>query len=321
MNRKCNRRFQISTLVLVVVITGLSSCTQQETSRSKNLLVAPSTLASLIESSPETLKQLDIARVNLLCADGLPGAEHLHITASLETIDRMTARVRSETERHGHRFQKNPAEFENSEGFFRMMLLMVVLAEDFRVHYAPNKMANIASASLGNGFFADAQDVFLHGLTGTNRQGTCSSLPVLYVAVGRRLGYPLKLVTTKGHLFVRWEDAQERFNFEAAGNGANRFSDDYYRHWPLEVSDAEIKADGHLKSLTPAEELAVFLSIRGMCRAASGRYAQAAESFKHAAKFAPSCQSYGKMRDEFLIKSKSRATAGLEISPAASAES
>ena len=30
-------------------------------------------------------------------------------------------------------------------------------------------------------------------------RGTCSSLPVLQVAVGRRLGYPLKLVTTKGH--------------------------------------------------------------------------------------------------------------------------
>ena len=32
------------------------------------------------------------------------------------------------------------------------------------------------------------------------------------MAVGRRLGYPLKLVTTKGHLFVRWEGAGERFN-------------------------------------------------------------------------------------------------------------
>lgn len=292
-------------------MAGLSSCTQQETSQSNNLLAAPSNLASLVESSPETLKQLDIARVNLLCADSLAGAEHLDITASLVAIDQMTARVRSETERHVHRFRKNPAEYENSEGFFRMMLLMVVLVEDFGVHYAPSKIGNIVSASAGDGFFTDAQDVFLHGLTGTNHQGTCSSLPVLYAAVGRRLGYPLKLVTTKGHLFVRWEDAQERFNFEAAGNGANRFSDDYYRHWPLEVSDAEIKADGHLKSLTPAEELAVFLSIRGMCQAESGRYAQAAESFKHAAKLAPSCQSYRTMRDRFTMKSQSKATAGL----------
>ena len=101
--------------------------------------------------------------------------------------------------------------------------------------------------------------------------GTCSSLPVLQVAVGRRLGYPLKLVTTKGHLFVRWEDAHERFNIEAAGRGVNRFTDDYYRHWPFELAPAEEVAEGYLKSLTPPEELAVFLSIRGMCLREAGR--------------------------------------------------
>jgi len=30
-------------------------------------------------------------------------------------------------------------------------------------------------------------------------------MPILYVAVGRQSGYPLKLVTTKGHLLVRRE--------------------------------------------------------------------------------------------------------------------
>jgi hypothetical protein len=162
---------------------------------------------------------MEIAQMNLLCAQGLPGAEPLNLSNSLAMIDQMADRVRSETERHLYRFEHNPAEFENSEGFFRMTLLMVVLAEDFQVHYASNKIA--VTASISDGFFADSRYVFLHELTGSNPQGTCSSLPVLQVAVGRRLGYPLKLVTTKGHLFVRWEDARERFNFEAAGKGAS----------------------------------------------------------------------------------------------------
>ena len=119
-----------------------------------------------------------------------------------------------------------------------------------------------------------------------------SSLPVLQVAIGRRLGYPLKLVTTKGHLFVRWEDSTERFNIEASGNGVNRFSDDYYRHWPLEVSDAEIQAEGYLKSLSPSEELAVFLSIRGMCWRDAHDHKQAAECFRLATKLNPACLSY-----------------------------
>jgi hypothetical protein len=107
----------------------------------------------------------------------------------------------------------------STEGFFRMIMMGVVLAEDFQVRHAPDKIASAAEAHIGDGFFADARDVFLYGLTGSERRGTCSSLPVLQVAIGRRFGYPLKLVTTKGHLFVRWEGAHERFNIEAAGRG------------------------------------------------------------------------------------------------------
>ncbi|MGO8931768.1 MAG: hypothetical protein ACLQU3_33350 [Limisphaerales bacterium] len=238
------------------------------------------------------LRRVDIARMNVLCAQGLAGADGFDLNVCLAKLDEMAARVRSETARHLHRFQAKPAEFEHSEGFFRMLMLAVVLAEDFGVQYAPAKIGTAAEARIGDGFFSDAQDVFLQGVTGPRRQGTCSSLPVLQVAVGRRLGYPLKLVTTKGHLFVRWEGAQERFNIEAAGQGVNRFADDYYRHWPLEVAPAEEAAEGYLKSLTPPEELAVFLSIRGMCLREGARLPEAAEAFAAAARLAPACRGY-----------------------------
>jgi len=185
-------------------------------------------LDTLLALPVSALARVETGRMNLLCAQGLPGAEGFDLEASLAELDKMATRVRSETERHFYRFQKHPAEFKHSEGFFRMLMLAVVLAEDFRVRYAPGRIGTAADARAGDGFFADAQDVFLQGLLGPRRQGTCSSLPVLQVAVGRRLGYPLKLVTTKGHLFVRWEGAGERFNIEAAGKGVNRFTDDYY---------------------------------------------------------------------------------------------
>ncbi|HXT40832.1 MAG TPA: transglutaminase family protein [Candidatus Angelobacter sp.] len=213
--------------------------------------------------------------MNLLCAQGLDRPEDSNLGGALAMLDQMAERVRAETDRHFHRFRQNPAEFDNSEGFFRMIMLAVVLAEDFEVHYAPNKIGSAAEARMGDGFYSDAKDVFLEGLLGAKREGTCSSLPVLQVAVGRRLGYPLKLVTTKGHLFVRWENSQERFNIEAAGRGVNRFADEYYRHWPLEVSAEEVVAEGYLKSLAPAEELAVFMSVRGMCLFEARRYAAA----------------------------------------------
>ena len=104
--------------------------------------------------------------MNLLCAQGLPGADGFVLDAGLVKLDEMAARVRSETERHLYRFQKNPGEFEGSEGFFRMLMLAVVLAEDFGVRYAPSKIGTAADARMGDGFFADAQDVFLQGLLG-----------------------------------------------------------------------------------------------------------------------------------------------------------
>jgi regulator of sirC expression with transglutaminase-like and TPR domain len=176
-----------------------------------------------------------------------------------------------------------------------MLMLCVVLAEDYGVHYDAQRRTGHADTRADDGFFADPSSVFLHGLLGPDRKGTCSSLPVLYVAVGRRLGYPLKLVTTRGHLFVRWEGQGERFNVEATARGLSRFDDDYYRHWPFEVSPAEEAAEGYLKSLTASEEFAVFLSIRGMCLRELGRSSEAEESFAAAAQLAPGCRGYSQM--------------------------
>jgi hypothetical protein len=233
--------------------------------------------------------------MNLLCAKGLGSTGGPDVEQCLTTLDSWGARVRSETDRHLYRLRQNPAEFENSEGYFRMLMMTVVLAEDFGVHYSARKRVEPGAARMDDGFFADPQAVFLHGLLGPDREGTCSSLPVLYVAVGRQLGYPLKLVTTKGHLFVRWDSAAERFNIEATAKGLSRFGDEYYRHWPFDVSPAEEAAEGYLKSLTPPEELAVFLSIRGMCQRESGKYAEAAQSFAAAMRWNPGCRGYGRM--------------------------
>jgi len=249
----------------------------------------------ILAAPGEYLEKSEIACVNLLCAQGLTDGLDVEPKYILETLAKWTERVRTETERHNYRFKRDPLEFEHSAGFFKMMMMAVVLAEDFGVHYVTNRQIDPASATDGDGFFANPSDVFLHGVLGPKRGGTCSSLPVLYVAIGRRLGYPLKLVTTKGHLFVRWEGQGERFNIEVSGQGLNRFDDNYYRKWPFPVTDEEVAAEGYLKSLSAPEELAVFLSIRGMCLREAGRHQEAADSFASAARFAPNCRSYKRM--------------------------
>lgn len=296
-------RFSLSA-ILTLTSLFMSGCAQQDSCGPAEQIKHLDALTAL---PPHSLGVLPVTRLNALCAQGLgigpvkPDSEECQ-----RTLRTWVGRVRSETDRHLYRFRQKPAEYEHSEGFFRMLMLSVVLAEDFNVHYDPQRKDSPAQTRPEDTFFGDPEAVFIHGLLGPDRRGTCSSLPVLYVAVGRELGYPLKLVTTKGHLFVRWEGAGERFNIEATSHGLNRFDDEYYRHWPFEVSAAEEKAEGYLKSLSPPEELAVFLSIRGMCLRHQGRISEAAEAFQTAARLAPNCTSYRAMAVELQRRSAAR---------------
>jgi len=249
-------------------------------------------VTDLLELPKAELEHTDVALLNLLCAQQLPGASEFNISNCLATLDQLAKQVQSETERHLYRFRANPAEFENSEGYFRMLMMSVVFYEDFGIRYNPQRMSSPDKINLNDRFFADSQDIFLHGLLGSRRLGTCSSMPVLYAAVGRRLGYPLKLVTTKAHLFLRWEDKKERFNLEATGRGMNRYDDEHFKRWPFPVSEDEIRAEGYLKSLTAAEELAVFLSLRGNCLKESERMQEAATCYSQAEQLVPGSRAY-----------------------------
>ncbi len=134
-----------------------------------------SRLVDLLTLPVGALDHIDIARMNLLCAQGLPGAEDLDMNGCLTLLESMAVRVRSETQRNHYRFERNPAEFEHSESFYKMVILAVVLAEDFGVKYATNKMVTVEEARPDDGFFADAHDVFLHGLLGSRsrHRGGC----------------------------------------------------------------------------------------------------------------------------------------------------
>lgn len=263
----------------------------------------PVSLNALLALPETDLAQCDIAVMNLLCTEGLPGTDNLNRETLLAQLDAWASRIRSETERHSYRFRANAAEFEHSEAFFRLLMMTVVVQEDFKVRYNPARATASGADSAIDDFFQNSRDIFLHGLLSGERTGTCSSMPVLYAALGRRLGYPLKLVTTKGHLFVRWESATERVNAEITNTGINRFDDNYYKQWPFEVTDDEVRAEGYLKSLNAREELAVFLSTRGLCLMEAGRRSEAAESFAHAAKLAPSVASYKLMTAQLQIGS------------------
>jgi tetratricopeptide (TPR) repeat protein len=246
-----------------------------------------SALQELLAKSPRELEGTDVASMNLACAEGLPGSEKLDIPRCLAKLDEWARKVKSETDRHLYRAHdpKYALHYRNSENYLRAEMLIQVLTEDCKVHYNRKRIREVD--------FKNSKDLFIHGMIDDTNGGTCASMPVLYVAVGRRLGYPLKLVVGKNHVFARWEDPKggERFNIEVT-NGMTSESDDHYRTWPEKVTPKEEKDCRLLVSLSPAEELALFLASRAHCLFDLGRFSEARGAYAQACWLDPENMSH-----------------------------
>lgn len=296
-------RLGVTVAALVLAITGLAVMTinpgMQQSHRNgaepspvqpAALVTGPTTFDELTALPEDELDDLDLARMNLLTAEGLPGAEEVDLAKAEAELDRWAKYVKHETDRHLYQFHADPADFENSEAYFRVLMLITVLQKDLGVHYNPER--------INEPDFTNSKDLFIHGMIGDDNGGTCVSMPALTVAVGRRLGYPLKLVVTKGHVFARWDapdhpmpNFRDRFNVECASRGLHTYEDEYYANWPYKLSDAEKNNDWFLRTLTPAEELAVFLMNRGYCLEDTGRIEEAKTAYRLASQLAPKSQA------------------------------
>lgn len=224
----------------------------------------------------EQLAKVDIAEMNLLCATGLPDTEGVDIDKCMATLDRWAERVKAETERHLYRltdprYKEHAEHFKHSEARFRAEWLVRVLQEDIGLHYHAGFVRQDEKVKP----FKTSKEVFLHGLLDNDDPhkafgGNCVSLPVAYAAVGRRLGYPIKLACAKEHTFCRWEGMdhpnpawRDRFNFDGAGEGFSIDPDEFYLSWPRKMTPEQVEVCDWLKSITPQQELSLFMASRG----------------------------------------------------------
>lgn len=217
----------------------------------------------------------DVGIANLICAEGLPGGASFDIGECIRIRDEWTQRVRHETDRLLYVFRRQPESYGNSEAQFRMMVFVTVLQRDFGVHYHDRFKAMPDSE-----FFARPEHLFAHGVL-LKREGTCSSLPPTFASIGRQLGYPLKMVTTCQHRFLRWDSPRgERFNIECTSQGLVIYPDEHYLQWPQPLSAEQIRRYRSLKSLSPKEEMAYFIGDRAHVFLEHQRFAEA--SFEYA---------------------------------------
>ncbi|MCY2952993.1 MAG: hypothetical protein NTU53_13610 [Planctomycetota bacterium] len=260
-------------------------------SRPGEPVAIPSIHEILTTTDPDRFvaRHTDIAAVNLACATGLPNAEDIDIPKCLALLDRMAGAVRQHTEQSWRLFKIKPAEFRNSENVFRVLMMEHVLRVQFKVKYDPLVREAVRTDKEWN--TSDSSAIFIHGILNEKRTGTCSSLPTFSIAVGRRLGYPLKLVRVPNHTVFRWDDPQEKVNFQHTKAGTDIRSDEYFHTWPEKWDETMYELNARCKvwlhSMTPRQEVSKFLCNRALILREIGRFPEALHALQAAARFDP----------------------------------
>ncbi|MCL2649213.1 MAG: hypothetical protein FWD61_19810 [Phycisphaerales bacterium] len=255
----------------------------------------------LLEMDDEELGQLDVGLVNLLCAVDLPSTDPLDIPQCLAQLDEWAEYARQETIKGFPRYLANPNPDKGSENVYRLWALMhaIRIKSGIEAKFMGEtdcevvnyEMIDTSMKPTGGPYKnrVNSQVSFIHGLLSPRCLGCCASNPVLFAAIGRRLGYPVKIILTIQHVYNRWVDANEQFNMDGSmkyiGGDEDHHYIDRWRPWrPMER--AALNKSVHVP-LTPRQELATFLFGRSICLSANLRFEEAREACEIARRMFP----------------------------------
>ena len=139
---------------------------------------------------------------------------------------------------------------------------------------------------LDEGFHYDQDDMyaqqlknrFLNGILDT-RSGSCTTMPLLYLTLAQRLGYPVYPVAAPQHLFLRYVDPDLKLqNIEAVGGGGYSSNDEYTEI--MEIPTQGIKNGVYLETMTYQQLLGDLISENGTYWAKQKQLYRAIKYFK-----------------------------------------
>ncbi len=102
------------------------------------------------------------------------------------------------------------------------------------------------------------------------RKGNCVGLSILYLSIAERLGLPLFGVNVPEHIFVRYDDGEQKINIETGHKGMG-LSDSFYISHSIERFDEESVVHGcYLQNLNKKEVISNILLNRSKIRREDG---------------------------------------------------
>jgi hypothetical protein len=154
-------------------------------------------------------EDIDLALANWLIVADIPEFHGLTREAYLGQLDAMTEQVRQDMVKMQAKGWPN-ADSDNPETRCRRFCSAVIglhfdYAEEFREeNLKPKQMFAL---------YANPDNIFFAGLMRT-KQGSCVSMPMIYLVIGERLGMPVHLVCIGKHFLIRWDEPLFRVDIE-----------------------------------------------------------------------------------------------------------
>jgi len=210
------------------------------------------TLDALRMMTSEELEQVDVIRMNLIVAKGL--VPDLDIPVMERVAALVTRHVAREIVLNRSYFASNPEKFDHSEEKWLAVVLWDILQNDFGVGYLAEPWINLDH---GN-----PDHKFVHGLL-KGGGGTCCTLPILYMGIGRRLGMPLRAAASPQHTYCRWEFPDGRhMNIEVSNLQKGVYFPTDEEVYSSDPPPRPWYTEGLYRSLNATELLGHFLSLR-----------------------------------------------------------
>jgi len=154
-------------------------------------------------------ENIDLALANWLMVAEIPEFQNLTRKDYFTQLDDMTEQVKQKMAKMQADGWPN-ADSDNPETRCRRFCSAIIgLHFDYAEQFREENLTPMQMKAL----YSNPDNLFLAGLLRT-KQGTCVSMPLIYLVIGQHLGMPVHLVEIGKHYFVRWDEPRFRIDIE-----------------------------------------------------------------------------------------------------------
>lgn len=262
------RRICAAALLTALVVIGCGKATTQPPPSSGFSDAEMERLANLTE------EQIDLGHVALLLAtEAFPGLE---VKRYEKQLDRLAAEIRQFTKM----MRSRTADAAKPDYLIRAM--NTYLYKRLGFHYDQDDLNAL-----------QLKNRYLNGVLDT-KAGSCTTLPLLYLALAQRLGYPVYPVSAPQHLFCRFRlpDGTEQ-NIEATAGGWSP-DEDYITQ--LEIPAQGLKSGAYMETMTYRQLLGDLIAENGSYWARQRDFIRAIKYYTLALKLNPKAAEVWRMQ-------------------------